>query len=131
MAKMDVKNAFLHGDLSEEIFMEQPPSFVTNSNIVCRLQKSLYSLKQAPRAYAKIDHFFLHIGFKHYDFVHSLYVLRTHGNTLIIVVYVDDLVITRNKIDLILRLKKLLVDSFDMKYLGILHFFGSSSITIF
>jgi hypothetical protein len=81
-------------------------------------------LKQAPRAwYAKIDSFFLHLGFKHCESDHSLYVLHTHGNTLIIVVYVDDLVITGNNIDLILRLKKQLVDSFDMTDLGILHYF--------
>jgi hypothetical protein len=43
--QMDVKSAFLHGDLSEEIFMEQPLGFVTDSNLVCRLQKSLYGLK--------------------------------------------------------------------------------------
>jgi hypothetical protein len=57
---MDVKSDFLHGDLSEEIFMEQPPGFVIDSNLVCRLKKSLYGLKQAPQAwYAKIDSFFL------------------------------------------------------------------------
>jgi hypothetical protein len=58
--QMDVKSVFLHRDLFEEIFMEQPPSFVTDSNLVCRLEKSLYGLKQAPGAwYAKIHSFFL------------------------------------------------------------------------
>ena len=121
---MDVKNAFLHGDLSKEIFMEQPLGFVTNSKPVCRLQRSLYGLKQAPQDwYAKIDNFFLRLGFKHCEFDHSLYLLHTHGNTLIIVVYVDNHVITGNKNDLILRLKKQLVDSFDMTKLGIQHYF--------
>jgi hypothetical protein len=46
--QMDVKSDFLHGDLSEEIFMEQPPGFVTDSNLVFQLKKSLYGLKQAP-----------------------------------------------------------------------------------
>ena len=45
---MDVKNAFLHGDLFEEIYMEQSPHFVTNSTLFCQLQKSLYGLKQPP-----------------------------------------------------------------------------------
>jgi hypothetical protein len=46
--QMDVKSVFLQGDISEEIFMEQPPNFVTDSNLVCQLEKSLYGLKQAP-----------------------------------------------------------------------------------
>ena len=62
---MDVKFAFLHGDLHEEIYMEQPPGFIQDdSSLVGRLKKSIYGLKQAPRAcYAKIDSFLLAIGF--------------------------------------------------------------------
>lgn len=56
---MDVKSSFLHGDLHEENYMEQPPGFIQNdSSIVCRLRNSLYGLKQSPRAwYAKMDRF--------------------------------------------------------------------------
>ena len=63
--QMDVKSAFLHGDLQEEIYMEQPPGYVQdNSSLVCLLKKSLYGLKQAPRAwYAKMDRFLLDTGF--------------------------------------------------------------------
>jgi hypothetical protein len=51
--QMDVKNAFLHGDLQEELYIEQPPSYVdqTHLNLVCRLKKALYGLKQAPRVW--------------------------------------------------------------------------------
>lgn len=63
--QMDVKYVLLHGDLHEEIFMEQPPGFIQNdSSLVCRLRKSLYGLKQAPRAwYAKMDRFLLNKAF--------------------------------------------------------------------
>jgi hypothetical protein len=54
--QMDVKNNFLHRDLSEDIYMEQPQGFIQNSYLVCRLKKSLYGLKQTPRArYVKMD----------------------------------------------------------------------------
>jgi hypothetical protein len=57
---MDMKNAFLHGDLSEEIYMEHPQVFMQDSSLVCQLKKSLYGLKQAPRAwYAKMDSYLL------------------------------------------------------------------------
>lgn len=62
--RIDVKNAFLHGDLEEEIYMEQPQGYVHDSSLVCRLKKLLYKLKQAPRLlYAKMDCYFLKILF--------------------------------------------------------------------
>ena len=61
---MDVKCAFLNGDLTEEIYMKKPQGFDTNPSLLCRLRKSLYGLKQAPRAwYAKIDSFLLSLNF--------------------------------------------------------------------
>jgi hypothetical protein len=65
--QMDVKSTFLNGDLNEDIYMKQPHGFVTtkNSNLVCKLHKSLCGLKQAPRAwYDEIDAYFLKNGFK-------------------------------------------------------------------
>jgi hypothetical protein len=104
--------------------MEQPPGFLIYSNLVCRFKKLLYGLKKSPQAwYAKINSFFLQLGFKFFESDHNMYVLHTNGDTLIVVVYVDELLITGNNNDLILRLKKQLVDSFEMTYLGTLQYF--------
>jgi hypothetical protein len=64
--QIDVKNSFLHGDLSEDIYMEQPQGFMQDSYLVCRLKKSIYGLKQALRAwYAKMDSYLLSQNFVH------------------------------------------------------------------
>jgi hypothetical protein len=121
---MDVKSSFLYGDLVEKICMEKPPSFITDSTLVCRCKESLYGLKKAPRAwYENIDHFFVNLGFKHCESNHSIYVFHVEGNTLIFVVYIDGLILTRNSFDIIFRLKCLLSDTFDMEDLGIFHLF--------
>jgi hypothetical protein len=75
--QMDVKNVFFHGDLQEEVYMEQPPSYVdqTHPNLVCRLKKALYGLKQAPRAWSdKISHYLVTSGFQTSNVDFSLYV---------------------------------------------------------
>jgi hypothetical protein len=76
--QMDVKNAFLHDDLSEEIYMEHPQGFVQDSSLVCRLKKSLYGLKKALRAwYAKMDSYLLSQNFVHCKSDPNVYMLRT------------------------------------------------------
>jgi hypothetical protein len=92
---MDVKSTFLHGDLHEEIYMEQPPSFLQDSSLVCRLQHSLYGLKQAPRAwYEKMDSFMITLGFNHCHYDPMFYTRRRSTNLLILVLYVDNLILT-------------------------------------
>lgn len=121
--QMDVKSAFLHGNLSEEIYMEQPPDFMIDFSLFYRLHKSLYGLKQAPWAwYEKIDQLFLDMGFKQCESDNSIHVLHVKGDTFV-VVYVDELVLTRNNSNLIFRLKSQLVNIFEMIDLGIFHFF--------
>jgi hypothetical protein len=124
--QMDVKNVFLHGDLHEEMYMEQPPGYVdqTHPILVCRLKKALYNLKQALRAWSdKIGQYFVTSGFQTSNADFSLYVKKTDHGIVIIVIYVDDLIITRDSDVDIFNLKKFLKQKFEMKDLGELHFF--------
>jgi hypothetical protein len=112
--QMDVKSSFLNGDLNEDIYMQQSPGFVTakNSKLVCKLHKSLYSLKQAPRAwYDKIDSHFLKNGFKRCISNPNLYVKDFGDNFFIISLYVDDLIITGNQLVLIQNMKMIFKSS--------------------
>lgn len=93
--QIDVKSAFLHGDLQEEIYMEEPQGFVQDSSLVCRLRHSLYGLKQALRAwYEKMDSFLLSTGFTCCHSNHTVYIQHLEGEVLILVLYIDDLLIT-------------------------------------
>jgi len=92
---MDVKCAFMNGDMNEDIYMQQIEGFVSNPSLVCRLKKSLYGLKQTPRAwYAKIDGFLLSLSFVQCKYDPNVYLKLIHGYLMIIVLYVDDLLIT-------------------------------------
>jgi hypothetical protein len=124
--QMDVKNVFLHGDLQEKVYMEQPPGYVdeTYPNLVCRLKKTLYGLKQAPRAWSnKIGQYLVTSGFQTSNANFSLYVKKTNHGIIVIVIYVDDLIITRDSNEDISNLKKLLKQEFEMKDLGELCYF--------
>ncbi|KAH9111206.1 hypothetical protein AeMF1_014215 [Aphanomyces euteiches] len=92
--QLDIKTAFLHGDLDEEIYMEQPDGYVRegSESLVCRLQKSLYGLKQAPRQWHKKLHaFFLDLGFTQCYKDQCMYVRVCAGSIVYLAVYVDDI----------------------------------------
>eukprot|EP00253_Pinus_taeda_P034645 PITA_34645 len=93
--QMDVKTAFLNGDLKENVFMSQPEGFSIkgHEHKVCKLVKSLYGLKQAPRAwYEKLTEHLLKLDFKHYDLDDATLFVKKVGKIVVyLVVYVDDL----------------------------------------
>ena len=100
-----MKTTFLNGDLEEEVFVTQPPSFVIKGAEpkVCKLLKSLYGLKQAPRAWnAKIHAHLLQLSFVNSPTESTLYVRKDGEKLLIVVLYVDDLLITMQISKLIL-----------------------------
>ena len=100
--QLDVKSAFLHGELNEEVFVEQPCGYVKKGceQMVYKLKKALYGLKQAPRAwYSRIESYFLREGFHKCPYEHSLFVKNgDRGKLLIACLYVDDLLFTGNEI---------------------------------
>ncbi|CAH9143337.1 unnamed protein product [Cuscuta epithymum] len=123
--QMDVHNAFLHGDLNEEVYMTLPPGYATqDTTLVCKLRKSLYGLKQAPRCwFAKLVNALQGYGFIQSFADYSLFT-RTRGTIqLNVLVYVDDLVISGNDSDAIASFKAYLSDCFHMKDLGNLKYF--------
>eukprot|EP00253_Pinus_taeda_P021899 PITA_21899 len=122
--QMDVKSAFLNGDL-QEVYMTQPPGFkiTGQEQKVCRLAKALYGLKQAPRAwYMKIDQYLTNHGFQRSPSNANLYIKHTGDDILFVVVYVDDLIITGSSVHLINGIKQDLCRTFDMTDLGLLHY---------
>jgi hypothetical protein len=124
--QLDVKNAFLHGVLSETVYCSQPAGFEDSSRpgLVCRPNKSLYGLKQAPRAwYSRFATFLLRLGFLESKADTSLFVLRRGSDTAYLLLYVDDIVLTASSMGLLHRIITALQTEFSMKDLGQLHHF--------
>lgn len=123
--QMDVNNAFIHGDLEEEVYMKLPPGFRhTHPGKVCRLRKSLYGLKQAPRCwFKKLSDALLRFGFvQSYD-DYSLFSYTKKGLEIRVLIYVDDFLITGNDAYMIQKFKDYLSRCFSMKDLGKLKYF--------
>ena len=107
------------------IYMEQPPRNVqNNSGLVCLLKKSLYGLKQALRAwYAKMDSFLLDIGFSRCHSNPNVYTKKVGNHIIILVLYVDDLILTGSDPKILTHVKSSLKKHFEMSDLGHLHYF--------
>jgi hypothetical protein len=122
LEQLDVKTTFLHGDLEEEIYMQQPQGYEVKGkeNLVCRLKKRLYGLKQAPRQwYLKFDRFMTEQGYNRCHSDHCVYFKRLeNGSYIILLLYVDDMLVAGSNMQDINVLKKKLANSFAMKDLG-------------
>ncbi|KAH9660146.1 protein kinase domain-containing protein [Citrus sinensis] len=122
---MDVKNAFLHGDLQEEVYMKLPPGVSSNSKAqVCRLRRSLYGLKQAPHSwFTKFGQILHQLGFHQSSNDPSMFIRRSAAGIIILLVYVDDIIITGTDTSGIQQFKESLHSYFQMKDLGNLTYF--------
>jgi hypothetical protein len=104
--------------------MKQPQGFMHDSSLVYRLKKSLYGLKQAPRAwYAKMDSYLLSYKFVHCKLYPNIYMLRMTNSLLLLVLYVDNLLITGCSNSTIFVVKRILHQNFLMMDMGSLHLF--------
>ncbi|CAL9003639.1 unnamed protein product [Prunus brigantina] len=125
--QLDVKAAFLHGEINEEVFVEQPLGYVQKGSEgkVYRLKKALYGLKQAPRAwYSRIEAYFIKEGFSKCPFEHTLFIKTAKaGKILIVCLYVDDLIFTGNDEVMFEQFKRSMMLEFDMTDLGNMRYF--------
>lgn len=125
--QLDVKSAFLHGELMEDVYVDQPRGFEKEEepNKVYKLRKALYGLKQAPRPwFSRIEAYFLREGFEKSSSEQTLFVkISTRGKLLIVSLYVDDLIYTGNDESMMGDFKKSMMNEFDMTDLGKMRYF--------
>ena len=115
---MDVKTMFLHGNLDEEIYMKQPKGFTTKGKkeLVYKLKKSLYGLKQSPRMrYQKFDTYIQGLGFVRSKVDQCVYYKQVSEHFIYVVLYVDDMLLVGNNMEVIKEVKLQLSSKFNMK----------------
>ena len=124
--QMDVKTSFLNGIIEEEVYIEQPQGFEVEyrKSHVYRLNKALYGLKQAPKSWygGRIDNFLTSLGFTKSKADSNLYFNIMDNEPVILLLYVDDLFLTGEE-NLIAECKQRLATEFEMKDLGLMHYF--------
>nr|GFC39005.1 ribonuclease H-like domain-containing protein [Tanacetum cinerariifolium] len=130
--QLDVKNAFLNGNLSETVYMHQPPGFTDpqHPNHVCLLQRSLYGLKQAPRAwFQRFAGYAIRAAFYNSRCDTSLFIYRQGSQVAYLLIYVDDIILTASFAALLQQIITSLHQEFDMTDLGALNYFLGISAT--
>ncbi|KAJ0726566.1 putative RNA-directed DNA polymerase [Helianthus annuus] len=126
LRQLDVQNAFLHGDLKETVYLQQPPGFVDpmRPDHVCLLHKSLYGLKQAPRAwFHRLSSVLRSLGFRGSKTDPSLFIYSSGKTLLYMLVYVDDIILTGNDSAAIDTIVRRLSHTFALQDLGKLSYF--------
>ncbi|KAG8472010.1 hypothetical protein CXB51_036502 [Gossypium anomalum] len=122
LEQLDVKTAFLHGELEEDIYMQQPEGFTISEkeDYVCLLKKSLYGLKQSPRQwYKRFDSFMTSHDFKRISLDNCIYFKKnSDGSFVYLLLYVDDMLIAAKDKGEIRKVKAQLSEEFEMKDLG-------------
>ncbi|KAK4277183.1 hypothetical protein QN277_015217 [Acacia crassicarpa] len=123
--QLDVKNAFLNGDLKEEVYMKLPPGFPgKKANQVCKLKRSLYGLKQSPRAwFDRFTRVLKRHGYTQGQSDHTLFVKHHKGKMAVLAVYVDDIILTGDDEVEINQIKAALAREFQIKDLGEMKYF--------
>jgi histone deacetylase 1/2 len=131
LRQLDVKNAFLHGVLEEEVYMKQPPGYADPHapHHICKLDKALYGLKQAPRAWFSRLSSKLHaLGFISSKTDTSLFLYHKSAITIYLLIYVDDIIVASSSDAAITALLEDLNVHFAIKDLGDLHFFLGTEV---
>nr|KYP50832.1 Retrovirus-related Pol polyprotein from transposon TNT 1-94 [Cajanus cajan] len=127
LQQFDVNNAFLHGELSEEVYMQLPLGCMVpkrHSQKVCRLKKSLYGLKQSPRAwFGRFTEAMIAFGYHQSNSDHTLFLKKQHGKITTIIIYIDDMMVTENDHEERKALQNYLSGKFEMKDFGPLKYF--------
>ena len=130
MYQLDVNNAFLHGELDEEVYMQMPKGIPNPDNKVCRLRKSLYGLKQASRQwFSKLKETLLSLGYSQSKNDYSLFLNKSVSHITVIAVFVDDILITGSNHEEIKHVKHCSNTTFGIKDLGQLHYFLGLEVT--
>ncbi|KAK1609827.1 hypothetical protein QYE76_033500 [Lolium multiflorum] len=126
LRQLDVKNAFLHGVLEEEVYMRQPPGYEDKCkpNYICKLDKALYGLKQAPRAwYSRLSNKLINLSFVASKSDMSLFIYHKYKITIYMLIYVDDIIVTSSSQAATDALLMDLRQEFALKDLGDLSYF--------
>ncbi|GKF50729.1 retrotransposon protein, putative, ty1-copia subclass [Tanacetum coccineum] len=116
--QMDVKTAFLNGNLSEDVYMVQPEGFVDpkHPNKVCKLQRSIYRLKQASRSWNKrFDEEIKKIGFTQNPNEPCVYLKASGSSVAFLILYVDDILLMGNNVTMLQEVKSWICKCFSMK----------------